>query len=395
MRSLSLTTYYRRNKRKVLPVILILAFSIVGVTSTAALTDEIFRGQEALQNFYASYDTVTLGAKSMVQNGQPEPTESFVEQGLPTMPGVAYYLKSIVQEVRFVRVLGDNGVPIFSITPQDDHKLMNQFGWELVHGKLPQTGTNEIVLTQDILKNKGWHVGDIVGSEIDNRETLRGSYKIVGELRSSGNTTQGNVTGGIGDLAYEEAQNPDFVPYTFLIHPKPGRMPLLDSELSTFFKNVKVEDIHYSTLAGTLAAFSSDYNSAKVVLGLLNSVVVIVISISIVLLYIIFLMQRSNEFGLLGAIGYSRAFIVRKVLLESAMQVLLGWGFGLLLSQAVYTFFNTSYFRPHGLLGVNVFAPVPLLFSLPIPTTVIVVTTLTVCLQLGRLDPISIIEKRD
>jgi ABC-type antimicrobial peptide transport system permease subunit len=172
-------------------------------------------------------------------------------------------------------------------------------------------------------------------------------------------------------------------------------MPLLDSELSTFFKNVKVEDIHYSTLAGTLAAFSSDYNSAKVVLGLLNSVVVIVISISIVLLYIIFLMQRSNEFGLLGAIGYSRAFIVRKVLLESAMQVLLGWGFGLLLSQAVYTFFNTSYFRPHGLLGVNVFAPVPLLFSLPIPTTVIVVTTLTVCLQLGRLDPISIIEKRD
>ncbi len=394
MRPLSFSTYYRRNKRKVLPVILILAFSIIGVTSTASLTDEIFRGQEALQNFYASYDTVSLNTQYTVQGGQRISTDAFVERHLSAMPEVKYYLKSVVQDVRFVRVLGDNDVPVFYIAPQDDQTLINQFGWKLTNGRLPRSNTNEIVLSENILQNKGWHIGDTVGNDIDKSESLQGSYKIVGEFHQTGSTAKG-VTGGIGDITYAEARNPGFIPYTFLVHPKTDQGTQLDTKLAAFLKNVKVEDVSYSTLPGVLDSFSNDYNSAKVVLGLLNSVVVVVISISISLLYIIFLMQRANEFGLLAAIGYSRAFIIRKVLAESLGQVMIGWGLGLLLAQGVYIFANTAYFLPHGLLGANVFAPTPLLFSLPVPVVVIIVTTMTVFLQLGRLDPIAIIERRD
>ena len=393
MKPLSVLTYYWRNKRKVLPVILILAFSIVGVTSTAALADEIFRGQAALQNFYASYDLLSPTNEFTQQGSTQVRTDDLIKHEISALPEVDYSIKSVLNNLHFVRVLGQNDVPVFYINPSDRQQLFTQLGWKLTAGSLPKSGTNEIVLTQNILKNRGWKIGDTVGSAVDNTESLPGANKIVGVLQTTGDSTT-LVTGGMGDLSYQVAQTSGLVQYTYLVHPKNHQLARLDSDLN-MFQEQNNDSIYYNSLQNELTKFASDYNSAKVVLGLLNSVVVIVISISIALLYIIFLMQRANEFGLLAAIGYSKAFIVRKVLCESIGQIVLGWALGILFSQAIYATFNANYFTPHGLVGVNVLTRVPLIFSIPVPVVVIGVTALTILIQLGRLDPIAIIEKRD
>jgi len=393
MRPLSLYIYYRRNKRKVLPIIFILALSIVGVTSTAALADEIFKGQEVLQNFYKSYGTLSLTSATVTQGKQQTDSTTYVEHYLDALPESNYYIRSVVQNVRYVRVLGDNGVPVFYVTPADAITLLHQFDWHLASGRLPRMGTNEIALTDNILKNHHWHVGQLVGQALDANEFLPGTNKIVGVLNSSGSDQQ-SVTGGIGDLVYEKAQSPGFVWYTYVIRPRDGQEAALDKKVSDFQYNHS-SAVAYQSYGTVMAKFADDYSSAKVVLGLLDSVVIVVISIAVALLYIIFLMQRANEFGLLAAIGYGRGFILRKVLLEAIGQVLIGWGLGLVLGQGLYTLFNNWYFYPHGLIGVDVLAPVPFLFSVPVPLVVVVVTTMTICLQLGRLDPVSIIERRD
>jgi hypothetical protein len=50
-------------------------------------------------------------------------------------------------------------------------------------------------------------------------------------------------------------------------------------------------------------------------------------------------------------------------------------------------------YAPKG-LGLNLFNPIPWLFTLPIPLAVVVASTGTVARMLSRLDPVSIVEGR-
>src|SRR5438067_19125 len=118
----------------------------------------------------------------------------------------------------------------------------------------------------------------------------------------------------------------------------------------------------------------------QVVVGLLNN---------------LFFRQRMNEFGLLAAVGYSRWVLILRVAWESLGVTLAAWLVGVGLGVAVLSWFNVSFIVPHGLL-MNVFNwNVLALHTLPIPLMVFLFGMGTVGWQLLRLDPISIIERRD
>ena len=102
-----------------------------------------------------------------------------------------------------------------------------------------------------------------------------------------------------------------------------------------------------------------------------------------------------NEFGLLAAIGYPRRQLAARVVLEGSLVVVAAWVMGGLLGSAVLSVFNSAYMVPHGLV-LRVFDPGILLrATLPVPVMVLVFSVGTVMLQLLRLDPIAIIERRD
>ena len=68
-----------------------------------------------------------------------------------------------------------------------------------------------------------------------------------------------------------------------------------------------------------------------------------------------------------------------------------------LLSAAVCAllliFAQTTVYAPLG-LTLNIFNPVPWLFTLPVPIAVLAATSGTVSRMLAKLDPISVIERR-
>jgi ABC-type antimicrobial peptide transport system permease subunit len=102
-----------------------------------------------------------------------------------------------------------------------------------------------------------------------------------------------------------------------------------------------------------------------------------------------------NEFGLLAGIGYNRWRLILRVASESLAVTVIAWVIGVGLGVAVLTWFNTVFMLPHGLL-MNVFDwNVLLVHTLPIPVMVFLFGMGTVAWQLLRLDPISIIERRD
>ena len=126
----------------------------------------------------------------------------------------------------------------------------------------------------------------------------------------------------------------------------------------------------------------------------INSVVVIVLSLLAGLLNVIYFLDRMNEFGLLLGIGYPRAFVIRRALVESLVLTVLAWAFGIVFSQVMYALLNQLVFEPRG-ITLSVLNWHAIQFTLPIPIMVGLFAAGTVIWQLRGFDPISIIERRD
>ena len=135
--------------------------------------------------------------------------------------------------------------------------------------------------------------------------------------------------------------------------------------------------------------------NVNIMIWVLNAISIVVLALALGLLNVIFFMQRANEFGLLAAMGYTKRFLTMRTLLEAAVTVAAGWALGILISQAIYTVVNVIFFVPKGLAALTIMTPRVLLFTVPVPVTVTVFSVAIVLWQLWRMDPISIIERRD
>ena len=131
------------------------------------------------------------------------------------------------------------------------------------------------------------------------------------------------------------------------------------------------------------------------IVWILNALSIAVIALALGLLNVIFFMQRANEFGLLAALGYTKRFLMRRVFTEAAVTVAMGWVLGILLSFGIYSALNTLIFIPRGLETLSVLTGRVILFTAPVPLSVTVFSVAVVLWQLWRMDPVSIIERRD
>jgi ABC-type antimicrobial peptide transport system permease subunit len=143
-----------------------------------------------------------------------------------------------------------------------------------------------------------------------------------------------------------------------------------------------------------LNKFVQDFSSMDTIVWSINSIVVLVLSLLAGLLNLIYFMDRMNEFGLLLGIGYPRAFVIRRALVEALLLTLLAWGFGILVSQGIYSLLNQFVFEPRG-VSLSVLNWRALQFTLPIPIVVGLFAAGTVLWQLRGLDPMQMIERRD
>jgi ABC-type antimicrobial peptide transport system permease subunit len=115
--------------------------------------------------------------------------------------------------------------------------------------------------------------------------------------------------------------------------------------------------------------------------------------LSVGLLSIIFLNQRSGEIGLLLAIGYSKLYVTKKLLLEMIIQIIFGWVFGLIFTSLVYIYLNQVVFDPKAIIGLNLWQLQTFYSSVPIPISVIAFTIGFVSYKINLFDPIYILEK--
>jgi putative ABC transport system permease protein/lipoprotein-releasing system permease protein len=174
--------------------------------------------------------------------------------------------------------------------------------------------------------------------------------------------------------------------------PQPGHEQAVHDQLQRLVSGSAFRLFDWPYIKSKIDSLIANLDAINTFLILL---VTIVLSLVVGLLNNLFFRQRMNEFGLLAAVGYSRWSLIMRVALESLGVTLAAWIIGVGIGIGVLSWFNLTFIVPHGLL-MNIFDwNVLALHTLPIPLMVFVFGMGTVAWQLLRLDPISIIERRD
>ena len=309
-----------------------------------------------------------------------------VEAAARKIPGVARVERDCYAHIDLTLLAGDANSDLYGLDTGGMQALLDLYGDHVSSGRLPRQDKPEIAISEEVARARGVGMGALVGSDINELDSLPEHFKIVGII--AGPTRLGVIPHQYMIDNYFTARRYQ----ALLVFPQPGRIaevraPLqkvIDKQPYRIFDGPFVDDKIDSLLVNLQRI--NDFLSIAVgltlalVIGLLNN---------------LYFRQRMNEFGLLAAIGYARRHLAGKVVLEGSLVVLVAWVLGGTLGSAVLAMFNSAYMVPHGLV-LRVFDPGILLrATLPVPLMVLIFSVGTLMAQLLRLDPIAIIERRD
>ena len=427
---LSLWRFFLRNKRKVLPVVGILALAILGVVVTDSL---LASARQTAYATYGSYQKLILVAPRATRDqdlsnplqdaltrlndvqakanqlntpaevaslkaalnglavslGSISQPQSGLESLLATaqkMPGTTLVQRDAYSNLDINLFAGDAQFDLYGLDRPGMTSLLNLYGDRLLAGRLPSANANEVVISEEIARSRKVWIGGKVGNGIDELDRLPDAFTVVGIIR-------GPTRLGLIPLEYMTQH------YLFerryqglVVVPQTGHETQVHDLLLKAIGKQPFRIFDYPYIKAKIDSLIENLDTINRFLIIL---VTVVLSLVVGLLNNLFFRQRMNEFGLLAGIGYNRWRLILRVATESLAVTVVSWVIGVGLGVAVLSWFNQVFMVPHGLL-MNVFDwNVLLVHTLPIPVMVFLFGMGTVAWQLLRLDPISIIERRD
>jgi hypothetical protein len=283
-------------------------------------------------------------------------------------------------------------VAIYGISEGDLPVLMDQFGVQIVEGRLPRARSNEIVLSKAVAINRGLRVGDSIGRPVQtDDDDLFITDDMPTEMTISGLLSRDDVWLGFASLEYLESHELISARRAqLLIMPKNGREAELESWLEERVISAQTEvstyrAVHRNVRQVTLALVA--------LFTAVEGLIAMIAAIALAALNHIFFAQRQDEFGVLYAIGRSLPWLVFRTAKETAGAVGLAWLLGAAICMAGLLSVQGAIYAPRG-LSLNLANLMPWLFTLPIPLAVVAVSTGTISHMLRKLDPVSVVERR-
>lgn len=386
MKPFSAMKFFAENKKKGFMTFIVLIFTVCAVALITSLINSIFdsvneTSMQLLENVsFANYtsDTITGLPQDIVDKMKNSPDiDKLVE-----IDDFAYTNITLA-------IGGNTSIPISFSKKQNNELMLSKIGDSVKEGRMPDTGANEIAVHWKVMNNKGWKLGQMVGSDVNEDENLNGKYKIVGIL--DGPSVMG--FGGNSIDLEKWVKNGVVKKGTVLAYAvmaKPGKLDTVNKMLDGFDKK-KITVTTYTSLKKELDKALGGLSTTMLAIII---IVVFILSVSIgTLMYLIYL-QRSEEFGILSAMGYRRSFIRRLIIKEVISLNFIGWCAGMLFSMGVIWLLNTYIYVPKGtpisLINIQSF-----LYTLIIPLMVACFSLLPILSKLHKQDPITIIERRD
>ncbi|MEA4822621.1 MAG: ABC transporter permease [Clostridiaceae bacterium] len=376
MKPLGILRYYLLNKKKSVVFLLAIGLSVFLLYSVQMLIDSAmsinYRTFVLPQRFFSS-----ITAKSKVLDDDLIKTVLSYESVDKAIPWVFQY-------TNFNSSIGGRiGTKVITAKQEDIELLMDTMGLKLKAGRLPDPDSDEIVLHELVAANKNKKIGDVISSDTDKNEVLRGKMTVCGIL-------EGGCIVSFVPLEYWMAQNGvTFDDYSLgiILLPKEGRTSELENNLNA----LDISGLDLRTYTSVAAQTARDNQSIQMLLTMINIMVIIIVSICTGFISYIYFAQRRSEFGILGAMGYTGQQIVNRAFFEILWINGFGFAVGMLLSVFIGVILNAVSFIPRG-QPLILWNPDYLIKAVCVPVFVILFSIIPVWRMLKKLDPVSIIE---
>jgi ABC-type antimicrobial peptide transport system permease subunit len=378
MNPLSPFTYYRRHKRSALLQIALISLATVGLFVLVAVLDTV--------SLRANVSYLTRLSRVVPAGNALDPT---VVSQIETHPDVARVIPDNGLWVSTPTLFGTDSQLLMGVSAEDAGYLMQHCGVRLKEGHMFEPRTNEIVLSEEVVRALDLELGDEIGRAIDQDYygAIPAPLALVGILEG---ISEPSVRLGFVSAEYlnsHELYAPRAT--SLLVVAKEGRQAAVEDFLDTTISSKYTEVETFASLAET---FKVVRVGVYVIFGVINSVVAVVMAFAVGVINQIAMTRRLSEFGLLHALGRHRQQLIRRLTLETAAVAGLGCLAGLAAALAILNWLKTGFFYDLG-VELNLFNPAPFFFVLPIPLIVVALTFWSVRRIFARLDAVAIVER--
>lgn len=383
MKPLTPLKYYGENKKRAFTVIAILtlAAAVVSFITSLIISITIDATKANLDPLVPMSLVMSSSEDVFIKDEIADKIKDFDE---------VERIYNISIEQTFLNTLVGN-TSAFVITPDNESDmkpLLEDIGIALKDGRLPGGSDFEVALHERILANKSLKVGDYIGSDMDDNEWMTGKYKIVGTLSGDAIVSVANKN------SYKENMIKAGLtfdkPIAQALIPKDGKIADMNEKIEQLSK----KEVSYFTHSSLERMFAEQLASLNIMLFIIIFVVVFIVSISISALIYIVYMNRSEEFGILCAMGYRKSFINKLIIKELATISFVSWAVGYFFSWLMITLVNVFLLNAKG-QTLYFFTPTGLINTLIIPVMVIICATFPILRKLKKWDPIAVIERRE
>ncbi len=382
MKPLTSLKFFKENKRKAFVSFVVLIFTVCAISLITVLINSL---------------------TGTVKDVNLKPLEYF--SGVSTMDGEFYLKDSVVTKLKEnpniekllpadfgntsinLAIGGNTSVPVMFMSRAHNKLLMEKMDARIKEGRMPKDGTNEIAVHWRIMANKKWKMGDTIGSFKDKNEFLNGEYKIVGKIDGPNIIFIGAESFKQKQLKANSAVNK---PTGYVMLPKEGKRDQLNKFLSSLDKS-EASVFTYEQIKEMMDEIMKGLNSTIIaIIFIVNFILSISVS---ALMYVIYI-QRSDEFGILYAMGYRRKFIRNLIVKEIMSLNLICWTVGLIFTYGVIWLLNKFIYNPKGDI-LSMFSMNVLSYTLIIPIMVGIFSIMPIAMRLRKWDPVAVIERRE
>jgi hypothetical protein len=162
VRPLSSLTFYLRHRWRALILIAAMGLMILGVSFPAFLLAPVADALIPFAEPMRAVGIVTPRAGAAVDPGLTAQVRAH--------PTVAHVIPAMELPLRVpIPPLGWSA-NFYGVLQGDMQLLVERLEMTVTEGRLPQPRTNEIVLSEKLVQNWGWRVGDLIGAPIDERD---------------------------------------------------------------------------------------------------------------------------------------------------------------------------------------------------------------------------------
>ena len=371
MKPLSTLNFFRHNKRKLVSNLLIIIVAICLVYILECFVASFIQSIYPLDSRRFHYCSVMVSTEAV-----PEiPAEWIreIEERDYTEKAVPAVMKQFVFSVPG----STTHSAVFSFSEEDESYIFQKFGVEVVEGRMPVKGTDEIALDENIAKNNHLKIGD--QTEIDKAYNMDRCYTVVGILKNDSHISLvGAPEVNSEQLKYDEKG--------YLIFPKQGCQEQVEQKVTTYSKK--------GLTIWTLTLYNKLFNKNNQTFKILDAMVILAILVMVVCLCCSKYAQyfsRKREIGTLYALGYTQTEITNRLTNEVVFTNLLGFVIGLILAVVLSKTLLANYFVSIGGAGVYLNLKAAWL-SLLAPLFTTVFTLIPVYRLIQRVDAITIVE---